>query len=174
MYADSRSLFGDDGGLCSTRFREVALPLARGTAAGAFSLSAQTRDSYFPFRLMVVGGDYTKPDQTEGTSAFLASKDGFHVPLTSYFDVSTSTTPPHGYRSAVAYDAANKGWITVGPNGTDVSLDDGRNWRPLLSGADDVADSDKYWNALSLPFVVGEKGRIGILRDGVLGTHSSR
>lgn len=43
-----------------------------------------------------------------------------------------------------------------------------RNWRPLLPGPDDAADSDKRWNALSLPFVVGEHGRIGILRGDAL------
>jgi hypothetical protein len=40
-------------------------------------------------------------------------------------------TPPHGYRSSVAYDPSTKTWITVGPNGTDISTDDGRNWRPV-------------------------------------------
>jgi hypothetical protein len=42
-----------------------------------------------------------------------------------------SAHPPHGYRSAVAYSPATKTWITVGPNGTDISTDDGRNWRAL-------------------------------------------
>jgi len=45
--------------------------------------------------------------------------------------VTPSQTPPHGYRSAVAYDPNHKLWITVGPNGTDISTDDGKNWRAL-------------------------------------------
>jgi hypothetical protein len=57
-----------------------------------------------------------------------------------------------------------KTWITVGPNGTDISTDDGRNWRPLTPTPQDAPDTDKNWNALSLPFVVGPKGRIGKLR----------
>jgi hypothetical protein len=72
-------------------------------------------------------------------------------------------TPPHGYRSAVAYNPTTKAWLTVGPNGTDISTDDGRNWRPLHPSATDAPDADKNWNALSLPFVVGPKGRIGKL-----------
>ena len=42
---------------------------------------------------------------------------------------------------------------TVGPNGTDISTDDGRYW---------------CWNALSLPLVVGPHGRIGKLRTDAL------
>ena len=73
-------------------------------------------------------------------------------------------TLPGGYRSSVAYDSTQKLWITVGPNGTDISRDDGRNWQPLKPSNQDPTDADKNWNALSLPFVVGPNGRIGRLR----------
>ena len=53
----------------------------------------------------------------------------------------------------------------MGPNGSDYSTDDGKNWRPLKPGPNQPADADKNWNALSLPFVVGPHGRIGRLRD---------
>jgi hypothetical protein len=43
----------------------------------------------------------------------------------------------------------------VGPNGTDISTDDGKNWQPLKPSPDDPPDADKNWNALSLPFAVG-------------------
>jgi len=78
--------------------------------------------------------------------------------------VKAAQTPPHGYRSAVAYDLTQKLWITVGPNGTDISTDDGKNWTPLTPSGYDPPDADKNWNALSLPFVVGPHGRIGRLR----------
>jgi hypothetical protein len=68
----------------------------------------------------------------------------------------------------VTYDPTTKTWITVGPNGTDISRDDGRNWSALRPTAQDTADADKNWNALSLPFVVGPKGRIGKLRANAL------
>ena len=78
-----------------------------------------------------------------------------------------------GYRSAVAYDAASKTWITVGPNGTDISTDDGRKWRPLRPDPQlgDTLDADRYFTALSLPYAVGPNGRIGILRRDVLVAH---
>ena len=61
-----------------------------------------------------------------------------------------------------------KTWITVGPNGTDISTDDGRNWRALKPSASEPPDADQHWNALSLPFVVGPHGRIGKLRPDAL------
>ena len=64
----------------------------------------------------------------------------------------------------MAYDAATRTWISVGPNGTDISRDDGKNWTPLKPSGYDPPDADKNWNALSLPFVVGPHGRIGRLR----------
>ena len=59
---------------------------------------------------------------------------------------------------------------TVGPNGTDISTDDGRNWRALRPdpALGEAADADEHWNALSLPFVVGPHGRIGKLRPDAL------
>ena len=113
-------------------------------------------------------GDFGKPDLPSET-ILLRTRDGFHVPFSGYFEPSErSTTQPHGYRSAVAYDPATRTWITVGPNGTDISTDDGRNWRPLTPSRDEPADADKNWNALSLPYVVGPHGRIGILNPSAL------
>jgi len=139
------------------------LPLKTGSqSGGAFAVAPKNRTRW-SLKLMVVGGDYEHPDDTTDTAVYLSSKEGQHVPFTSYFDVTQPTIPPHGYRSAVAYDERSKTWITVGPNGTDISTDDGRNWRALKPTATDAPDADKNWNALSLPFVVGPKGRIGKL-----------
>jgi hypothetical protein len=80
------------------------------------------------------------------------------------FNCSLAQTPPHGYRSSVAYSPTTKTWITVGPNGTDISTDDGRNWRALKTTPAEPPEADRDWNALSLPFVVGPHGRIGKLR----------
>lgn len=164
VYSD---LHDFDGPPCWITLSSVELPLARDGSAGAFALAAK-QNTYFPLRLMVVGGDSTKPDEVSGNAAFLSSKDGAHLPLSSYFDVTTPVTPPHGFRSAVAYDASTNTWITVGPNGTDISADDGRNWRSLTPAPTDAPDADKNWHALSLPFAVGLKGRIGKLRPEVL------
>ena len=123
---------------------------APGPSAGIFSLVFRT-----PKVGIAVGGDYQKPDQATSNAAY--SVDGGE----SWQAVKT---PPHGFRSAVAYDTTRKLWITVGPNGTDISTDDGKNWRPLTPSGYDPPDDDKNWNALSLPFVVGTHGRIGRLR----------
>jgi hypothetical protein len=103
---------------------------------------------------VVVGGDYKSPETSDGTAAYFP---------TDRNKWAAARTMPHGYRSAVAYDAAAKEWITVGPNGTDVSTDDGKNWSALRPDVarGEAADADRNWNALSLPFVVGPKGRIG-------------
>ncbi len=122
--------------------------------------------SDFPSKLVIVGGDYRLPDAARHNAAVVSGIGTLTPRLTE------PTTPPHGYRSAVAYSAATKTWITVGPNGTDISTDDGRNWHPLKPSppfsAQAPPDADQHWNALSLPFVVGPHGRIGLLRSDAL------
>ena len=93
----------------------------------------------------IVGGDYTKPNESTGTAAW--TSDGGKNWI-------AATKPPHGFRSSVAWSKEVKAWIAAGTNGSDISRDDGKTWQPL---------DDGNWNALSLPFIVGEKGRIGKL-----------
>jgi len=126
----------------------------------AFALVGLPRPSSIK-RGVAVGGDYLKPDDPTRTAAF--TTDGGNT-------WQAATTPPHGYRSAVAYDDPTKTWITVGPNGTDISTDDGRNWHPLKPDpkSGDQPDADQHWNALSLPYAVGPHGRIGRLRPNSL------
>ena len=130
-------------------------------SSGCFSLAED------PTGITVaIGGNYQEPNDpsyTAWTSARNSKSSGdenleFHL----------AQIPPHGYRSSVAFDSTAKIWITVGPNGTDISRDGGNNWIALKPGAQDPLDADKNWNALSLPFVVGPKGRIGKLRPGFL------
>jgi hypothetical protein len=111
--------------------------------------------------LVAVGGDYTKPNDATSTAAFSIDAGEHWAP---------AITPPHGYRSSVAYDPSTKTWITVGPNGTDISTDDGRNWHPIHPdpALHETPDADRNWNALSLPYVVGPKGRIGRLDPAAL------
>ncbi|HEY4008521.1 MAG TPA: hypothetical protein VGM11_00095, partial [Acidobacteriaceae bacterium] len=141
------------------------IPLAKGVSAGAFSVASSGQQTLLTNRshqlLVAVGGDYQQPNSSNGTAA--RSKNGGQ-------HWTAAGTPPHGYRSAVAYDAPTKTWITVGPNGTDISTDDGRNWRALHPDPafNDTPDADQHWNALSLPYVVGPHGRIGTLRPSAL------
>jgi photosystem II stability/assembly factor-like uncharacterized protein len=132
------------------------VPLAgRSESSGAFGISGRADLRFLPlpqfhFSLVTVGGDYAKPNESTGTAAWSAD-GGQHW--------TASTTPPHGYRSAVQWSEALKLWITVGTNGSDISRDDGKTWQPL---------DDGNWNALSLPFAVGPNGRIAQLNPAAL------
>jgi hypothetical protein len=143
------------------------LPFAAGPSSGAFSIAARpyVKTEGDAKHAVVVGGDYLKPNDSSQTAAY-SSDWGYHW--------QSAQTPPHGFRSAVAYDPASKAWITVGPNGTDVSTDDGRNWRALHpdTALHEAPDADRNWNALSLPFVVGPHGRIGKLDSPALSPHA--
>jgi photosystem II stability/assembly factor-like uncharacterized protein len=133
-------------------WRKISLPLAHGAdSTGIFSIASRTES--VPFRniittqetLIAVGGDYQKPGETDGTAA--SSEDhGLHW--------TAASKPPHGFRSAVTWNAELQIWIAAGTNGSDISHDDGKTWQPLDNG---------NWNALSLPFVVGPKGRVARL-----------
>lgn len=154
----SQSTSYNDPAQCLDRvwFTPSQLPLGGDNAAsGIFALSAN------PDTMIAVGGDYTAPASTERIAAF-STDEG--VTWTA------SRTQPHGYRSSLAYDRESHTWITVGPNGTDLSHDEGRTWQPLLPdpAKGDAPDADRNWNALALPFAVGPKGRIGRLRPGAL------
>jgi hypothetical protein len=159
-------------------FCDIGVPFSRHSAsAGVFSLAIRpgsveapkaTKIGGFDWKapschkadMVVVGGDYTAINDRQDTAAFTGGTSKFQV----------AQTPPHGYRSAVAYDAASKTWITVGPNGTDISTEDGKNWRALRPdpALHEAPDADRNWNALSLPFVVGPHGRIGKLNSKAL------
>ncbi len=144
----------------------VPIPVGSSTeSSGVFSVGlrftiprctdCKNPSDYF---LVAVGGDYSKPNEDTQTAAWSRDLGKSWQP---------ASTPPHGYRSAVAYDSDTKTWITVGPNGTDISTDDGKNWRAVKpnSALSQPTDADKNWNAISLPFVVGPHGRIGKLNE---------
>ncbi len=150
-------------GMCSLTWHKTSTPIMHGEAAqGVFSLAGRFVTSLSGKNtslLAAVGGAYDKAADGSAVAAF--SPDGGKT-------WTASQTMPGGYRSAVAYDPKTNTWITVGPNGTDLSTDDGHNWRALKPGSGDAPDADQHWNALSLPFVVGPHGRIGVLRPDAL------
>jgi photosystem II stability/assembly factor-like uncharacterized protein len=126
--------------------QRVGVPMAGGSdSSGVFSLAFRS-----PQQGVAVGGDYTKPNDSTGTAAW--SADGGKT-------WTAAAKSPHGFRSAVAWDAEAKAWIAAGTNGSDISYDDGKTWAPLDNG---------NWNALSLPWVVGPHGRIAKLDPGKL------
>jgi len=135
-----------------TDFQDAHAPINHSApSAGIFSIHFRSEQNG-----VVVGGNYSKPEDPSATAAYSADSGVTWLP---------AQTPPHGYRSSVAYDPATKTWITVGPNGTDISTDDGRTWRAVHPNPalHQPPDADRNWNALSLPFVVGPHGRIAKL-----------
>jgi len=113
-------------------------------AAGIFSLAFSDG-----LHGIAVGGDYTKPAETEHNIA--VTSDGGR----------TWTEPegahPSGYRSAAAFVPDKKIWVAAGTAGSDVSYDGGNTWKFFDSGA---------FNALSFVssragWAVGPNGRLG-------------
>jgi photosystem II stability/assembly factor-like uncharacterized protein len=117
-------------------------PLEHGATAGIFSLAFSNGP-----RGVAVGGDYKKTAAATGNAA--VSADGGK-------SWTAPTTPPAGYRSAVAYVADRKMWIATGTSGSDISLDDGKTWKQFDTGdfnALGFVSSDAGW-------AVGPKGAI--------------
>jgi photosystem II stability/assembly factor-like uncharacterized protein len=137
--------FLDTTDMAVSHWTVSSVPLASGSdSSGVFSLAFRDKNHG-----VAVGGDYKKPDEGQGTAAY--TSDGGK-------SWTAAAAPPHGYRSAVAWNPGDKThpgyWIAVGTNGSDMSYDDGKTWQYLDSG---------NWNALSLPWVVGPEGRIAKL-----------
>jgi photosystem II stability/assembly factor-like uncharacterized protein len=125
----------------SEDWKSTSTPLASGNnSSGVFSLAFRDQKHG-----IAVGGDYHHPEIATNTAAY-TSDGGEHW--------IAAGKPPHGYRSAVAWDTKHQAWITVGTNGSDISYNDGKTWQWLDSG---------NWNALSLPWVSGPNGQIGKL-----------
>ncbi len=132
----------------------VSTPLAGGgKTSGIFSVAFRNAQQG-----LIVGGDYAKPKERKGTAAW--SRDsGAHWTL--------SSVPPGGYRSSVSWEPGEKLWITVGPNGSDLSRDNGKSWQPIEHAPANIGKGGE-WNALSLPWVVGPNGRIAKLNEEAL------
>jgi photosystem II stability/assembly factor-like uncharacterized protein len=120
MDYDQRALYFATGGPKARVFRSSDLgktwsvsetPILSGKAsAGIFSIALRGAD------LVAVGGDYQDPSGAFKNAA-ISHDRGETWQL--------AAAPPGGYRSAVAlYDA---GYVTVGPNGTEISRD-GLHW----------------------------------------------
>ncbi len=150
--------------LAQTASVEELMSEAKAETAGCFSL-AQRGGAGGP--IVAVGGDYKHPEVAANNAwATAAARDegGTGHPE---FRFGAAKVRPAGYRSSVDWNPELKAWIAVGPTGTDVSTDDGVTWRPLR-GANVTG-----WNAVSGPFAVGPKGRVGRLRgDALRGTQA--
>ena len=93
-------------------------PIAQGNASsGIFSIASDFDNK----RIIVVGGDYKRSDDVKQIAAYSDdSGKTWESPKSAL----------HGFRSAVAPLGVNE-WIAVGPNGADLSRDDGVHWKRM-------------------------------------------
>jgi photosystem II stability/assembly factor-like uncharacterized protein/glyoxylase-like metal-dependent hydrolase (beta-lactamase superfamily II) len=136
----ARVFHSTDGGGSWT----VATPPIRNDSASAGIFSIAFRDRLHG---IVTGGDYNK-DKEDRQVAAITSDGGktWKAPASG----------PKGFRSAVAYLRDSKAWIATGTSGSDVSTDDGQNWKTFDIGA---------YNAMSLVsggagWAVGPRGHV--------------
>jgi photosystem II stability/assembly factor-like uncharacterized protein len=108
--AGSRIFHSPDFG---TTWTATGTPLGGSATSGVFSI-VHTLDGY-----VIVGGDYKKPEATEKTAA-LSGDHGENYLL--------ADSQASGWRSSVIV-LDGKRLLAAGPNGSDVSDDDGRNWK---------------------------------------------
>lgn len=140
--AGARVFHSSDGGV---NWEVAPTPLCHdGAGSGIFSVAFST-----VLQGLAVGGDYGKPAETAGNIAIT-----FDGGLTW---TKPPGSPPHGYRSAVAYIPGQKMWIAVGTSGSDVS-NDGQSWKAFDTGAYNAIGvaGDAVWG-------VGPAGRIARL-----------
>lgn len=148
--ASNRLTGGFVSGGARSRFftdKEVfSLPVIQGKeSTGANSIAINSLD-----QIMVVGGDFTKDQDTIGNCAFSDNfGKTFRKPL----------TPPHGYRSCVIY-LDDKKLITCGTSGIDISVDGGNIWQLISNESFHVVQKAKKGSAV---FLAGAKGRIAKL-----------
>lgn len=122
-------------------------PVPRTQSSGIFSMA-------FANNLIgvAVGGDYVKPNESKGNIA--VTIDGgktWKVP---------SGAVPTGYRSGVAANRSGKllFFVAVGPNGTDWSTLNGRDWTHLSNDAFHAVQFSPTGNT---GWATGAKGRVG-------------
>jgi photosystem II stability/assembly factor-like uncharacterized protein len=128
----SRVLRSTDGG---GTWSAAPTPLPAGSSTGIFSIAF--RDALHG---VIVGGDYTK--EAEAVDNVAITDDG-GLTWKAVKGVS-------GFRSAVAYLPGERAMLlAVGPQGADLSTDDGRTWTPV-TGATGLHT-----------FALAKRGRIG-------------
>ena len=97
---------------------QTSLPTS--ASAGIFSIAF--RDA---LNGIVVGGDYQKEDAAVDNAA-VTSDGGTTWTLSKGLG---------GFRSAITFYKKTKGtWIAAGPRGIDITVDDGRTWKPIANG----------------------------------------
>ncbi|MGD0781566.1 MAG: oxidoreductase, partial [Candidatus Aminicenantales bacterium] len=145
----ARLIRTSDGGATWTAVR---LPLSGGQpSSGAFGITLQDGKNG-----LAVGGDYRHETAAQGNAA--TTSDG------GASWAAVEMRPPSGFRECAAFvpGSAPSAAVTVGPSGSDYSLDGGRTWAPIPGPAG--------WHSLGVApdgrcaWAVGKGGLIAVLR----------
>jgi len=124
------------------------MPLLQGSASqGANSIDVLGEEA------VVVGGDFAH-DTVSHDNCVLFNITGSNITF------NRPQTPPHGYRSCVAF-ISKKQLITCGTSGVDISKDGGKNWQLISSQSFHVCQKAKRGGAV---FLAGGGGRIARLQ----------
>ncbi len=121
-------------------------PLAAGQSTGIFSIAF--RDTKHG---VIVGGDYTKEKEAVNNLAFTTDGGVTWVPAQGL----------SGFRSVVAYVPGTKTIVAIGPAGSDYSMDDGKNWKPIEGPG---FDTFSFVPGKKIGWGAGAKGTIGVLK----------
>ena len=119
----------------------VPVPIKAGQACGIYSFCSNNWSE-----IVAVGGSYLQPDARDSVAAYLNTSH-------ANWQWDLAKTQPGGYRSCVAVDEEGKTYVCTGTNGSDMSTDSGRNWKPLDIGGFNVCAFSK--NHL---WLAGDKG----------------
>jgi photosystem II stability/assembly factor-like uncharacterized protein len=141
----ARALSSTDGG---ETWHVATTPIPSGQpSAGAFSIAFKDARNG-----VIVGGDYKKEGEARDNAAI--TRDGGRTWKLAKGPL------PGGFRSGVAYAPGASILVTVGPSGSDYSLEGGASWK-LIGGAGYHAVSFARSGA---GWAVGEGGRIARFR----------
>ncbi|MFC3416552.1 WD40/YVTN/BNR-like repeat-containing protein [Algoriphagus hitonicola] len=102
--------------------------------------------------IIAVGGDYTQEKEITGNAGL------FLIPDQEWLQ---PTSPPAGYRSAVAYFSHYHWVIATGPSGSDFSTDGGKNWTLFSSEGYHAVSRAHSGGAI---WASGADGKIGRLK----------
>jgi len=117
-------------------------PVPSGPSAGIYSLAVQKSG-----RAVAVGGDYVTPESAPAGAAYLHGRNW-----------TVARTVPGEYRSGSAWLGRTTA-LTVGPTGSDISYDGGRNWKRFDTGSFDAVEC----TAGGACWASGEAGRVAKL-----------
>jgi photosystem II stability/assembly factor-like uncharacterized protein len=122
-------------------------PLAAGPTSGIYSVAF--RDALHG---VVVGGDYSREREAVNNAA--VTRDGGKT--------WTLVKGLGGFRSVVAHVPGSRAsFLTVGPQGSDISTDDGRTWTPIAGPG---FDTFSFAPGLTVGWGAGARGSVGRFR----------